>query len=331
MFRLFRETSRKEKHMTLTGLVYDEIYSKHDTGLNHPERAQRLTSILEAIEDAGLLHKLLRINPLAAERSVLELCHEPSYIDTFKDAVENGLPYLHTPECPLSPNTFEAALCAVGGVLNGIDKVMEGRIRNCFCAVRPPGHHAERARAMGFCYFNNVAIGAKYLQEQHGLERVLILDWDVHHGNGTQNIFYNDPTIFYASFHQDPSSCYPGTGWALETGDGEGKGYTLNFPMPPGAGNTEYVEAMKGVEEAMKSFKPQFILISAGFDAHMDDPLALVKLNREGYEDLTRRVMNIADEYAEGRLVSALEGGYNLKALGESVLTHIQVLMEEKK
>ena len=317
--------------MTQTGFVYDEIYLKHDTGLHHPERAQRLTSILETIEDAGLLDKLLQINPLAAERSVLELCHEPAYIDTFKDGVENALPYLHTPECPISPNTFEAALNAVGGVLKGVDKVMEGRVRNCFCAVRPPGHRAERTRAMGFCYLNNVAIGARYLQKQHGVERVLILDWDVHHGNGTQNIFYNDPSIFYVSFHQDPSSCYPGTGWALETGDGEGKGYTLNLPMPPCAGNTEYLEAMKGVEEAMKAFKPRFVLISAGFDAHMDDPLALIKLTRKGYEDLTRRVMNIADEYAEGRLVSALEGGYNLKALGESVQTHIQVLMEEKK
>lgn len=317
--------------MTQTGFVYHEVYLKHDTGPRHPERAQRLISILEAVEDAGLFDKLLRIDPLPAERSVLEFCHEHGYIDTFKDRVENALPYLHTPECPVSPNTFEAALCAVGGVLKGVDKVMEDRVRNCFCAVRPPGHHAERNRAMGFCYLNNVAIGARYLQKQHGVERVLILDWDVHHGNGIQNIFYKDPTVFYVSLHQDPSSCYPGTGWALETGEGKGKGYTLNLPMPPGAGNTEYLEAMEVVEQAMEAFKPEFVLISAGFDAHMDDPLAHVKLTRNGYEDLTRRVMNIAGEYAGGRLVSALEGGYNLKALGESVQTHIQVLMEEKK
>jgi acetoin utilization deacetylase AcuC-like enzyme len=317
--------------MTQTGFVYHEAYLKHDTGPHHPERAQRLISILEAVEDAGLFDKLLRIDPLPAERSVLEFCHEHGYIDTFKDRVENALPYLHTPECPVSPTTFEAALCAVGGVLEGVDKVMEGRVRNCFCAVRPPGHHAERNRAMGFCYLNNVAIGARYLQKQYGVERVLILDWDVHHGNGIQNIFYKDPTVFYVSLHQDPSSCCPGTGWALETGEGKGKGYTLNLPMPPGAGNTEYLEAMEVVEQAMEAFKPEFVLISAGFDAHMDDPLAHVKLTRNGYEDLTRRVMNIAGEYAGGRLVSALEGGYNLKALGESVQTHIQVLMEEKK
>jgi len=181
---------------------------------------------------------------------------------------------------------------------------------------------------MGFCYINNVAVATRYVQKQHDLERILILDWDVHHGNGTQHIFEKDPSVFYISLHQDPSSCYPGTGWASETGNGKGKGYTLNFPMAPGAGNEEYLEAMEKAEQTMEKFRPQFVLVSAGFDAHLADPLAHIKLTRKGYQELTRRIKNIADVHAEGRLVSVLEGGYNLKALGESVQAHIQVLME---
>ncbi len=314
--------------MTITGLVYDEIYLKHDTGFYHPETGERLTAIVESLKASGLLDQLARIEPVPAERSFLEFCHESSYIESFKVAVEGSYPFLHTPECPISPATFEVALCAVGGVLMGTDMVMEGQIKNCFCAVRPPGHHAERSRAMGFCYLNNVAIAARYLQHRHGLERILILDWDVHHGNGTQHIFEEDPSVFYISLHQDPSSCYPGTGWASETGVGDGQGYTLNFPMPMGAGNEEYLEAMTTVEQAMKAFQPEFVLISAGFDAHMADPLAHIRLTKKGYELLTQIVKNIAKTHADSRLVSVLEGGYNLKALQESVEAHIQVLLE---
>ncbi|UCD90639.1 MAG: histone deacetylase [Desulfobacterales bacterium] len=314
--------------MTLTGLVYGEIYLNHDTGSGHPETAERLTAIIEALKEEQLLDKLLKIEPAPAEKDVLELCHDPYYIDSFKTAVENSHPFLHTPECPLSPATYEVALCAVGGVLKGIDRVMEGLVNNCFCAVRPPGHHAERSKAMGFCYFNNVAVAARYLQNQYALERILVIDWDVHHGNGTQNIFEDDPTVFYVSFHQDPLSCYPGTGWVQETGNGKGKGYTQNFPMAPYAGEKEYLEAIERVDKQMKDFKPQFILISAGFDAHKADPLAHIQLTRKGYGEFTRKIKRMAADHAEGRLVSVLEGGYNLKALGDSVKTHIQVLME---
>ncbi len=314
--------------MTTTGLVYGEIYLQHDTGPHHPEGPQRLTAIYETLENAGLLDKLLLIKPEPAARSFIELCHEPTYIDIFKNSVNSSLDYLHTRECPLCPATFNVALNAAGGVLKGVDKVIQGQVKNCFCAVRPPGHHAERSRAMGFCYINNVAVAARYIQKQHDLERILILDWDVHHGNGTQHIFEEDPTVFYISLHQDPSSCYPGTGWAQETGNGKGQGYTLNFPMAPGAGNEDYIEAMEKAEQAMEKFRPQFVLVSAGFDAHLADPLAHIKLTRKGYQELTRSVKNIAEIHAQGRLVSVLEGGYNLKALGESVQTHIQVLME---
>ena len=182
---------------------------------------------------------------------------------------------------------------------------------------------------MGFCFFNNVAIAARYHRKHHSIERIVVIDWDVHHGNGTQHIFEEDPTVFYASFHQEPNSCYPGTGLASETGNNKGKGYTQNFPMPPGAGKREYLKAMERVEQAMGEFRPQFVLISAGFDVHMADPLAHIRLNRKGYEELTERINNIAETYAKGRLVSVLEGGYNLKALGESVETHLRVLMKE--
>ena len=311
-----------------TGLVYGEVYLKHETGRHHPEKPQRLTAIIETLAAAGLLNKLLRIEPAPAERSFLELCHTSRYIDEFRSAVKHSDPFLHTPECILSPATFEVALCAVGGVLKGIDKVMEGTVRNCFCAVRPPGHHAESYRAMGFCFFNNVAIAARYLQQQYGIERIVIIDWDVHHGNGTQYMFDKDPTIYFASFHQDPSSCYPGTGKVLETGYGQGKGFTRNFPMPAGAGEEEYLKALEKVAQEMEKFRPQFVLISAGFDAHESDPLAHVSLTTNGYEELTRGIKSIAEGYAEGRLVSVLEGGYNLEALGESVEKHIRILME---
>jgi acetoin utilization deacetylase AcuC-like enzyme len=314
---------------TETGLVYGEVYLKHETGHRHPEKPQRLTAIMESLAAAGLLDKLIRIEPAPAERSVLELCHKSRYIDEFKSAVEHSDPFLNTPECILSPATFEVALCAVGGVLKGIDNVMQGTVRNCFCAVRPPGHHADSYRATGFCFFNNVAIAARYLQKQHAIERIAIIDWDVHHGNGTQYLFDKDPTIYFVSFHQDPSSCYPGTGKVSETGYGQGKGFTRNFPMPAGAGEEEYLKALEKVEQEMEKFRPQFVLISAGFDAHVSDPLAHVRLTTKGYEELTRGIKRIAEGYAEGRLVSVLEGGYNLEALAESVETHIRVLMEE--
>jgi acetoin utilization deacetylase AcuC-like enzyme len=182
---------------------------------------------------------------------------------------------------------------------------------------------------MGFCFFNNVAIAARYLQKQHAIERIVIIDWDVHHGNGTQYMFDKDPTIYFVSFHQDPSSCYPGTGKDSETGYGQGKGFTQNFPMPAGAGDEEYLKALERVEQAMEKFRPQFVLISAGFDAHVSDPLAHISLSTKGYEELTRRIKSIAEVHAQGRLVSVLEGGYNLEALAESVEKHIRVLMEE--
>ena len=314
--------------MAKTGLVYDDIYLNHDTGPHHPEKAKRLTAIIESLRITGLLEKVLHIVPEPAKRDIIALCHEPDYIDKFERDVTNASPFIHTPECPLSPATFEVARYAVGGVLKGVDDVLEGRVKNCFCAVRPPGHHAERSRAMGFCYFNNVAIAARYLQKQHDIDRIMIIDWDVHHGNGTQHIFEENASVFYISLHQDPSSCYPGSGWAQETGSGKGRGYTLNLPMSPGSSDEAYLKAMEHVEQTMDHFKPQFVLISAGFDAHTADPLAHIRLTKKGFESLTRSVKNIAESYAKGRIVSVLEGGYNMEALKESIEAHLTVLME---
>ncbi len=314
--------------MAATGLVYGDIYLKHYTGVKHPEQPERLLAILKGLEKANLLDKLFHIAPAPAERGALELCHDPGYIDAFKLAVANGALFFHTYDCPLSPRTFEVALYAVGGVLKGVDMVMEGKIVNCFCAVRPPGHHAGRSRAMGFCYFNNIAIAAKYLQVHHALERIAVIDWDVHHGNGIQDILEEDPTVYYLSLHQDPSTCYPFSGTASETGKGTGEGYTRNFPVPPGAGIEEYLKAIENVEQEMARFRPDFVLISAGFDAHIAEPLAHLNLTREGFEELTRRVKIIAETHAKGRLVSVLEGGYDLEVLRDSATAHIQVLLE---
>jgi acetoin utilization deacetylase AcuC-like enzyme len=210
-----------------------------------------------------------------------------------------------------------------------VEAVMTGQVDNAFCAVRPPGHHAERNRAMGFCFFNNVALGALYLLENFGLERVAIVDWDVHHGNGTQHLFEADPRVFYVSVHEDPQYCYPGTGYAREEGKGPGQGFTLNLPFPPRSGDEDYLEAITGqAMPRLRQFAPQFVLISAGFDAHSKDPLAHINLTRHGYRQMTRLLLDLAGESAGGHLITVLEGGYNLEVLEESVEDHVRLLLD---
>jgi len=204
---------------------------------------------------------------------------------------------------------------------------MTGQATNVFCAVRPPGHHAEHAQAMGFCFFNNVAIGARYLQEKYGLERIAIVDWDVHHGNGTQHLFEEDPTVFYISLHEDPSHCYPGTGHRSEKGKGPGLGYTLNFPFPPRSGDWDYLEVLEEeVIPALAAFRPDCLIISAGFDAHANDPLAHMRLSRTGFARMGRVLAFFAQEYCQFRLITVLEGGYNLEVLEDCVEDHIRIL-----
>jgi acetoin utilization deacetylase AcuC-like enzyme len=227
----------------------------------------------------------------------------------------------------MSPGTLDAAYLAAGGALAAVDAIMNGDIDQAFCAVRPPGHHAEADRAMGFCFFNSVAIATRYIQQHHGLQRVLIVDWDVHHGNGTQHAFYDDASVLFFSTHQFPY--YPGTGGAMETGEGRGKGLTINVPLSGGQGDDEYREVFQKVlVPAADTFQPEFVVISAGFDAHRDDPLASMDLTEEGYGELTSLVATIAKNFSSGRILACLEGGYHLQALAGSVDRHLQALLD---
>jgi acetoin utilization deacetylase AcuC-like enzyme len=310
-----------------TGFLYGDVYLEHKTGAGHPERPERLTAIVDRLKQKDLLSQVVRIEPKPAEREWLLSVHKPEYLDRVRKRCEGGGGYLDSRDTPVSNGSHRAALAAVGGLLATIDAVMEGRVKNAFCAVRPPGHHALADRAMGFCLLNSAAVAARYLQKKHKLDRVLIVDWDVHHGNGTQAIFYDDPTVFYFGVHRHPF--YPGTGADDERGAGKGKGYTLNVPLRAGAGDREFLQAFREkLLPAARDFKPDFVLVSAGFDAHENDPLGGMKVTAEGFAEMTRVVKQIADRSARGRLVSVLEGGYDLQGLAESAEAHVRVLKE---
>jgi len=317
--------------MPKTGLVFHPDYLKHLTGKDHPEKPERLKAIMSGLEKSGLLEKLAKIEASHSALEWVEKVHDKEYVDFVKKVCQEG-PRLLDADTVVSEESFNIALKAVSGVLAACDAVMKKKVDSAFCAVRPPGHHAEKDKAMGFCLFNNVAVAARYLQKFYKLKKILIVDWDVHHGNGTQNIFYPDPTVYYFSVHQSPF--YPGSGSEEEEGKGEGKGYTLNIPMAPGSGDTEYIEMFENIfyPEA-KRFKPDFILISAGFDGHKDDQLAQINLTEKGYQKMTEVVMQLAEDSCQGRVVSVLEGGYNLKSLSSSVKAHIETLLswEPKK
>src|SRR5437867_9552408 len=300
-------------------------------GMGHPESPQRLRAIVARLEHSPLQSGLVPINTPAADADLvtdwIEMVHAHDYVTQLRRVAPAQGRVSLDPDTSISPGSLKAAYRAVGGVMAAADAIMDRRIDNAFCAVRPPGHHAESSHAMGFCLFNNVAIAARYLQEHHGLERIAIVDWDVHHGNGTQRTFYEDASVFFFSTHQYPF--YPGTGTAHETGTGRGTGYTKNAPLPAGMGCTEYLQIFNTVlRPALKAYRPEAIILSAGFDAHRDDPLAGMNLTTEGYVALTRVVKEIAGEFCQGRVLSCLEGGYNLEALAASVDGHLRVLME---
>jgi acetoin utilization deacetylase AcuC-like enzyme len=308
-----------------TALLADPVSRDHLAGRFHPECPERFDAVLDGLREAGLLDRLVSIQPRAATLDELLICHASGYIDTARRDIASGARFLSTGDTEVSPSSWEAAMHAAGGVLNAVDAVVAGRARNAFCAVRPPGHHAGAARGMGFCVFNNVALGARYAQRRHGLERVLIVDWDVHHGNGTQDIFYSDPSVFYFSTHQWP--LYPGTGRAEETGDGAGRGTTMNFPFPPGAGRREILGAVRErLLPAAAEFQPELVLVSAGFDSRAGDPLGRFTLTDEDFAALTEAVMEIAAHSAGGRLVSVLEGGYDLAGLASAAAAHVAAL-----
>jgi acetoin utilization deacetylase AcuC-like enzyme len=314
-----------------TGLLYDDIYLRHLSGnTGHPERPERLIFIRNALEKAGLTQTLYPIHPRRVTDEELELVHKPSYVALVRKELSNvqGVHELSTGDTLVSPGSLEAAEFAAGGVLNTVDAVMQGKVKNAFAAVRPPGHHATPTRGMGFCIFNNVAIAARYLQKKYGLQRVLIVDWDYHHGNGTQDTFYEDGSVFYFSTHH--YEAYPGTGSPAETGAGKGAGKILNVPLPPGATDAQILEAFQTkLVPAARNFKPDFILISAGFDGMRNDLLGVFDITPTGFAAITRIVVGLAKELCQGRLVSVLEGGYRLDGLAESVVAHVQALREE--
>jgi acetoin utilization deacetylase AcuC-like enzyme/formylglycine-generating enzyme required for sulfatase activity len=310
-----------------TALVYDDIYLEHQTSPGHPESPERLKAIIRRLEAGGLYPRLVHLAAKPASQEQLETVHSSLYIERVRLSCRDGESYLDSLDVPIGPRSYEAAVMAAGGVIVAADAVAKGQVTNAFCAVRPPGHHARRNEAMGFCIFNNVAIATRYVQREHRLSKVLIVDWDVHHGNGTQETFYDDPNVLYFSTHQWPF--YPGTGSTSEKGSDKGLNHTINVPLRAGSGDDELIEAFeKRLRPAAMAFSPQFIFISAGFDAIDRDTLAQMKVTTEGFARLTRIVKDIADTCCQGRIVSVLEGGYALDGLAQAVATHIRVLME---
>lgn len=313
--------------MKRTGFVYDDRYLLHDTGGYHPESPERLKVIYKRLSESGMLEKLTLIPADRANQRWIETVHNIHYIMRFDEACISGINEFEHPDNAICRETYDIAFLAVGGVLKAIDMIMEGEIDNAFCAVRPPGHHAEVDKPMGFCYFNNVAIAARYVQKQYDIKRVAIIDFDVHHGNGTQHIFDRDPSVFYYSIHEHPSFAYPGTGREFEVGIGEGDGCTVNSPVLPGRGDDEYRRLiMQDLVPAIKTFKPEFIILSAGFDAHESDLMSGTNLSTDGYDFVSEVIMNLVNRFTGGRVVSVLEGGYHLDVLPVLVENHIKML-----
>ena len=312
--------------MEKTGFIFHPIYLKHDTE-PHPENPGRLEAINKKLQESEVQNYLMRLEPRSATLEEISSVHDPGYTRTIQKQIEGGVRSLDM-DTRVGPESFDAALMSAGAGIVAVDHVMGGDCKNVFCAVRPPGHHAENQRSMGFCLFNNVAIAARYAQNVKELNRIFIFDWDVHHGNGTQNAFYSDPTVFYASTHQFPF--YPGTGAQDETGTGDGLGTTLNFPLRAFSDDDVYLEVLENqLIPAILKFDPDLIFISAGFDAHQDDPLASMQVSTDCFGKMTTLLSKTANEVCEGRLISMLEGGYNHEALSESVVIHIRSLIHE--
>jgi acetoin utilization deacetylase AcuC-like enzyme len=313
-----------------TALIYRDFYLRHNDLPTQVEHPDRLRVIMARLKETGLLDRLERVAPPPAPIEWITQVHTPEHVERARQAClwlkdESGP--LDSGDVSMTGRTFDVAVCAVGGILGGVEAVMSGKVRNAFCAVRPPGHHASSNRAMGFCIFNNVAIAARYLQKKHGLKKIMIIDWDCHHGNGTQEIFYNDPTVFYFSTHQSPF--YPASGFANERGGPDAVGTKLNVLLPKGAGDADLLKAYREqLAPAAAAFKPDFILISAGFDAAAGDLLGGLSVTPSGYSEMTRFVKELAATHCQGRLVSTLEGGYSLKQLPGCVEAHVRALLE---
>lgn len=308
-----------------TGLVYGPVYLEHDTG-RHVENAGRLRAIMQLLEESGLAAQTVAISPQPVPLDLLHRVHSPSLVRTVAETARHGGGWLD-PDTFVSPASYNAALHAAGGALQATAAVLDGKVQSCLALVRPPGHHATPDRAMGFCLFNNIAVAGRYALDQG--RRVLVVDFDVHHGNGTQEVFYAEPRLLYFSLHQYPF--YPGTGWIGETGSGEGIGATINVPLPAWSGDEEYRRAFAEVlVPAARRFRPDVILVSAGYDAHWADPISLMQVTTGGYAGMAETLRDLAAELCAGRSVFLLEGGYHLPALAHSVRATLEVLLEKK-
>ncbi|MBI4632326.1 MAG: histone deacetylase [Deltaproteobacteria bacterium] len=300
-----------------TGIVRDERYLRHDAGFAHPESPERLVAIYRMLDDAEMAGKFHAIAPRHATREELERIHRPGYVNLVAETAGKSH-FSLDPDTSTVEDSYDTALLAAGGVCNAIDSIVSGEVTNAFALIRPPGHHAEADRAAGFCLFNNIAVGARYATARHGMKKVLIVDWDLHHGNGTQHSFYEDADILYFSTHQYPY--YPGTGALGETGRGKGLGYTINVPLSPGAGDGEYLSIFRRVLKPVAlQFKPDMVMVSAGFDIYYQDPLGAMEVTPGGFACLTRILLDIADACCGGKLLMVLEGGYNTEGEAASV------------
>ncbi len=314
--------------MAKVGIVLDKLYVDHDNGMGHPETHERILAIVDMLNFTKLIDEVVKITPRDASKEEITLVHTVAHFENMASTKGKPKVFLDadTSTCPLS---FDAAVRASGGMLSAIDSVLEGEVDRAFPLVRPPGHHAEADKAMGFCLFNNVAVGAAYLTRVKGLSRVLVVDWDLHHGNGTQHMFYDDPSVLYFSTHQHPY--YPGTGSLEEKGSGDGKGYNINVPLPTGMGDSEYLKIFAEIlGPVIEQYKPEFILVSAGFDTFIEDPLGGMKVTPEGFAKQTRFLTDYADKYSNGNIVFILEGGYNLDGLWISNKEVIEELLDKK-
>ena len=310
------------------GFLIDPIYEVHKTEEGHPESAQRIRAIQAGLDSHRFGPMLKRFHADSADMDEIQLVHPKEYIEEFRSACQSGLSYFHSYDNCISERSFEASSQAVGGILKNIEAVMAEEIDSGFCAIRPPGHHAERNKAMGFCYFNNIAIAARSLKSRYGIEKVLIVDFDVHHGNGTQHIFEEDPSVFYFSIHEHPSFLFPGTGRRSEVGIGAGKGYTLNVPIPPSTGDDRALPAFDyALEQITEVFKADFVLVSAGFDAYEHDPLAHLNFTEKAYAHFGRQIGVYARAFSKGRVLSVLEGGYFLPKLGDLCMAYVEGLI----
>jgi acetoin utilization deacetylase AcuC-like enzyme len=306
------------------GIVFDHSFLHHEAAASHPERPDRLVAIERGLNHRGLLASCQRllVTPAADER--LTRVHDAAYIERLREACAAGRLFIDSMDSGICPDSERVARNAAGAVADAALAVVDGRVRRAFCAVRPPGHHAERGLSMGFCLFNNVAVAASAAIAERGLNRVAILDWDVHHGNGTQHIFEDDPRVLFVSLHGHPLELYPGTGFEHETGVGAGKGFTVNVPIHAGTGDDEYLEKFRSIAIArIRDYQPELLIISAGFDAHAADPLGTLTLSDAAFDNMTRLAAEAADSCCDGRILSVLEGGYDLGVLERCVAAHV--------